>query len=612
MSDDELLASVKPRAATAPTVPASPQSAPDYSAMSDDDLLASVKPRAAPAGPRRSAGEELGRQIGLTVRHAVNGVAAIPAMAADAVAGVANKGLDVAMGDGKGFRFASNQAKALDNFLTKTGLPQPENAVERVVGDAASALAGTAGAVKAGQILARGAGSAAQAAQTSGRIMPPSPSNVTEAVGQGLALNPAMQGVSAVTSAGASGLTREAGGGEAAQIAAGVAGAIAPSVIAPRRVVTDAGRQTRAAAEQASSNGYVIPPADLSPGLLSEGLSGFSGKIKTAQVASAKNQTVSNSLARKALGIGDDVDLNIDTLEALRKKAAGAYAPVAGAGTVTPTKTYTDALDDAIKPFVSQSKSFPGMKVPEVVNDIAALRSPQFDAGDALNAIRTMREGADKAYRAGEAQSGKAYRAAASALEDALETHLQGLGQPGADILKGFRDARQQIAKTWTVQNALNPSTGNVNAIKLAADLAKNKPLSGELRTVAEFGQAFPKAAQALKEAPNATSPLDWFGGTAAAAGTGNVLPLAAVAARPAVRAGLLSGPMQRLAIRNAGTEVKRVPEGAGAIAAGVAGRAAQAEDPPPYRNRLQAGAAARASGGVVVPVPGGFAVQPR
>lgn len=549
---------------------------------------------AAPAGPRRSAGEELGRQMGLTVRHAVNGVAAIPAMAADAVAGVANKGLDVAMGEGQGFRFPK-QAQALDNALTKAGLPQAENAVERVVGDATSALASGAGVVGLGKSLAKNA------------ISP-----VAQGVGEALAKGPGVQLVSGATSAGASGLTREAGGGEAAQIAAGVAGAIAPSVIAPRRVVTDAGRQTRAAAEQASSNGYVIPPADLSPGLLSEGLSGFSGKIKTAQVASAKNQTVSNSLARKALGIGDDVDLNIDTLEALRKKAAGAYAPVAGAGTVTPTKTYTDALDDAIKPFVSQSKSFPGMKVPEVVNDIAALRSPQFDAGDALNAIRTMREGADKAYRAGEAQSGKAYRAAASALEDALETHLQGLGQPGSDILKGFRDARQQIAKSYTVQNALNPQTGAVNAVKLGADLAKGKPLSGDLRTIAEAGQAFPKSMQALKEAPKATSPLDWFGGTAAAAGTGNVLPLAAVAARPAVRAGLLSGPMQRLAIRNAGTEVTRVPEGAGSIAAGVASRAAQAEEQPPYRNRLQAGAAARASGGVVVPVPGGFAVQPR
>lgn len=87
---------------------------------------------------------------------------------------------------------------------------------------------------------------------------------------------------------------------------------------------------------------------------------------------------------------------------------------------------------------------------------------------------------------------------------------------------------------------------------------------------------------------------------------------LADVAARPAVRAGLLSAPIQRLAIRNAGTEIRRTPEAPAAIAAGVASRAGQPDEQPQFRNRLQAGAAARATGGVVVPVPGGFVVQPR
>lgn len=571
-----------------------PSPAPAPSGGNPWDADEVVTPAPAPAQPKRSLGAELGRQAGLTARHAITGVAAIPAMAADAVAGVANKGLDAALGEGQGFRFPK-QAQALDNALTKAGLPQPETAQERVVGDATSALASGAGVVGVGRAIAKGAAAP-----------------VTRAVGETLAKGPGVQLTSGAASAGASGATREAGGGEAAQLAAGVAGAIAPSVIAPRRVLTDAGRQTRAAAQKAAEQGYVLPPADLSPGLVSEALSGFSGKIKTAQVASAKNQSVSNSLARKALGIGDDVDLNVDTLEGIRRQAAAAYAPVAGSGTVTPGKSYTDALDKALSPFVSQGKSFPGAKMPKVVDEVNALRTNQFDAGDALSMIRSMRESADIAYRGGEAQAGKAYKQAAAALEDAIEDHLKSLGQPGGELLKNFRNARQTIAKTYTVQGALNPQTGNVNAVKLGADLAKGKPLTDELRTVAEVGQAFPKAAQALKEAPKATSPLDWFGGTAAAAGTGNVLPLAAVAARPVVRAGLLSGPMQRLAVRNAGTEISRVPEGAEGIAAGVASRAGQPDQEPQFRNRLQAAAAAREVGGVVVPVPGGFVVQAR
>ncbi|GKS91228.1 hypothetical protein [Acidovorax sp. SUPP2539] len=561
----------------------------------DADEIVTPAPAKAPAQPQRTLGEQVGRQVGLTARHAINGVAALPAMAADAVTGVANTVLNKTRGQGNGFRFQKS-AQALDDTLTNLGLPTPETAQERVVGDATSALAGAGGVIKAGQALASGA-----AANTTAR-----------AVGDALAKGPGVQLTSAATSGGASGATREAGGGAATQLAAGVLGAVLPGAAAARRVVTDAGRQTRSAASNAAAEGYVIPPADLSPNLLTEALSGFSGKIKTAQVASARNQTVSNSLARRALGIGDDVDLNVDTLEGIRRTAAQAYAPVASSGTVIPGKSYGAALDRALSPFTSQGSSFPGARVPKVVDDINALRTGQFDAGDALNMIRTMRESADISYRAGEALAGKAYKQAAGALEDAIEGHLKGLGQPGGDLLKSFRDARQTIAKTYSVQGALNSETGAVNAIKLAADLAKGRPLSGDLRTIAETGRAFPKATQALKEAPKATSPLDWFGGTAAAAGTGNVLPLAAVVARPAVRAGLLSSPMQRLAIRTAGTEVQRLPEGAAGIAAGVAGRAGEQDQQPQYRNRLQAGAAARASGGVVVPVPGGFDVQPR
>lgn len=599
MSDDDLLAQVKPRAQAPAAAAASPtpSAAPDYSKMSDDELLSGLAPRTS-AAPERSLGQQVGRQLGLTARHAISGVAALPAMAADAVTGPINTVLDKTVGEGQGYRFPK-QAAQLDKVMTQAGLPAPENDQERVVGDTTAALAGTGGVVKLGRMLTqRGAGT------------------VARAVGEGLAVNPAMQGVSAATSAGAAGSAREAGGGEAVQLAASVAGALAPGLATSpfRRQLAPGGAQTRAAAQQANQAGFVIPPADLSPGVGTELLSGLSGKIKTAQAASAKNQPVANSLARKALGLGDDVDLNIETLDALRKQAAAAYAPVAGSGVVTPGASFTRALDDAVKPFVSQSKSFPGMKVPEVVSDIGALKSPQFDAGDALNAIRTMREGADKAYRAGEAQSGKAYRQAAAALEDALEGHLQGLGQPGADILKGFRDARQTIAKSYTVQGALNPQTGAINAIKLAADLRKGKPLSGELRTIGEFGQAFPRAAQSLAESPKAISPLDVMGAGASALGMSSVLPLGLVAARPAARSLLLSNWQQQRALKSAGMEVQRLPDGTSAIAAGVAGRAGDTtpERAPVYKNRLQAGYAARMSGGVVVPAEGGFAVVPK
>ncbi len=168
---------------------------------------------AAPTEPARSVGQEAGRQLGLTVRHTVNGLAALPAMAADVVGGAANAGLDLVRGEGNGFRFPK-QAEALNSAMTQAGLPQPENATERVVGDIASAVAGGTGTVAVGKKLAETAAS-----------------GVTRAVGSVLAAEPGVQLVSAATGGGASGLTREAGGGEGAQMAAGIAGALAPTAV---------------------------------------------------------------------------------------------------------------------------------------------------------------------------------------------------------------------------------------------------------------------------------------------------------------------------------------------------------------------------------------------
>lgn len=595
MSDDDLLASLPKRAA--PTTGASvapPAAAPDYSKMSDDELLSGLQPHQAQptAAPERSVGQQIGRQLGLTVRAGIKGLNEIPNMAADSLGGMANLGLDAVLGSGNGPRIPSF-GKALDRGLDASPLPQPETPVERVAGEAASAVAGTGGVAGIGKLLLKGA------------------SGVTQAVGRGLAVEPGLQAASAAAGAGASGATREAGGGEGAQLAAGLAGALAPGLARPQRVLAEGGAQVRRTAAAAHDAGYVIPPVDLSPGAGIEALSGISGKIKTGQVASSRNQTVSDKLARRAVGLGEDADLSVDSLEAVRRNAATAYEPVSASGIVTPGKRYEAALDRALAPFRSQSKSFPGTREPQVVADLQALRSPQFDAGDAMSMVRSMRESADRSYRAGENMAGKAYRQGAAALEDALEGHLQSMGQPAAEILKGFRDARQLIAKTYSVQSALGPN-GSVNAVKLGSALSKGRPLSGELRTIAEFAQAFPRAAQSLREAPNATSPLDWFGAAATAAAAGNPVPLIGVGARPLVRNVLLSNAVQRRAIGMAGTEVQRIPDSAGAIAASAAARSGDTEAQPEqiYSNRVQAGYLARAQGGTVVPVQGGWVVR--
>lgn len=309
------------------------------------------------------------------------------------------------------------------------------------------------------------------------------------------------------------------------------------------------GAQKAAAAEAANKAGYVIPPADLNPGLFTEALSGLSGKIKTAQVASQRNQAVTNRLAREAIGVDGQAPLTADVLQGIRNEAAtSGYAPIRSAGEVVADGAYTKALDKIAGQYQGAARSFPGAAKNPVVDMVENLRQTKFDAGDGLDMIKVLRETADKAYRTGDTGLGKASKEAAKALEDQIERHLAENGDKAA--MAAFKGARTLIAKTYSVQKALNAQTGDVSAQSLAKELSKGRPLSGGLLTAAQVGQAFPKATQALKEAPKSMSPLDWAVGAMTGASTGNPLMLAATAVRPAVRSALLSNLYQQAALK--------------------------------------------------------------
>lgn len=313
----------------------------------------------------------------------------------------------------------------------------------------------------------------------------------------------------------------------------------------------NAGRDSAAAAAQKA--GYVLPPTEVNPTVMSQVLEGTSGKIKTSQTASAKNQPVTNALAKTELGLPADQPITIPDLAAIRRQAGNAYDAVAGSGTITPTPAYGQALDAITAPARQAAQGFPNAAPNPLIGAIDALKSPQFDAASAISQIKSLRMQADKAYAGGDKDMGAGLKAGANAIEDAIDQHLSTTGAP-ADVLQNFRDARQLIAKTYSVQKALNPTTGNVSAPVLASQLAKGKPLSGGLLTAAQAAQAFPKATQALAQNPNALSPLDFFTGLMAATMSGHPYLGAAPLLRPAIRSGILSKPFQNALAPGYGT----------------------------------------------------------
>lgn len=156
----------------------------------------------------RSTGQELGRQLGLTARYGAEGLATIPLMVGDAANTLLDMGIrGVNKVAGTNIPQFGSASQSFQGLLNQAGLPQPETAQERVIGDASRALAGAGGTVSLGQRLGG-------------------------TVGNVLAAKPGMQALSAGTGATAAGVTREAGGGPGAQIAAGLTGALVAPVAA--------------------------------------------------------------------------------------------------------------------------------------------------------------------------------------------------------------------------------------------------------------------------------------------------------------------------------------------------------------------------------------------
>jgi len=441
--------------------------------------------------------------------------------------------------------------------------------VDRLLAATGSGLASTGRAIGLGSVLENFGmpGTKEEADRLDAPLDATTAGKVGKFIGKAapLALAPAAGSLALAAGAGAglSALTTEGGivdraaaaaggaaGGAAGKVLGDAVGAGAKAVAsrfaarAAAKKAANAGKD--AALVAARGEGFVVTPSQADAGsLVSRGLEALGGKIKTQQAASVANQSVTNNLARRALGLARDTPIDTATLQQLRKQAGTAYDALKNTGTVQADQVYHKALDGIVAKYHGASAQFPGLAKPQVQQLVDTLRQPLFKADAAVDAIRVLRGNADDAFRAGDAALGKASREAAEAMEAQLERHLVNTAQP-ASVLSEFRDARKLIAKTYTVEKSLNAATGDVSAQKLAGQLAKGKPLSGELKSAAQFGQAFPKAAQSGVDVP------PWSVLDIAAGGVGgmhNPGIAALFAARPVARSVVLNPTVQRLMV---------------------------------------------------------------
>lgn len=194
-------------------------------------------------GNKGTVGGDIANQAGLTARYGVEGATALPNMMGNA----ANSVINTMLSDQDKLGMPSQTTSQL---LTQSGLPQPQGAQQRIVGDASRALAGMGTSM--GMASAVG-------------DMAPALSPYVDAFNQ----NPMMQARAAVGSGGGSGSARELGFGPMGQAVAGLGGGL----LATRTPFTESEPQPSLAKDLRSDASDAFKDASKTGAVFTEGAS---------------------------------------------------------------------------------------------------------------------------------------------------------------------------------------------------------------------------------------------------------------------------------------------------------------------------------------------------
>lgn len=335
--------------------------------------------------------------------------------------------------------------------------------------------------------------------------------------------------------------------------------------------------------------GYVLPPASIRQDQAAQMVESFGGKRLTAEIASQRNQNITNNLAKSSLGLSKNQPLTLNSLKAVRSEAGDVYAQIKNSGRIVADPEYQRDIAKIGQEISDISEDFVGANVgarQEIMDLIKSLNQPEFGANASVTYLRKLRETATKNIKAQEAERndlGLAQRDAAAALENAILRHLRRIGRE--DLAEQFGQARTTIAKAHDVEAATDFASGNVDAAKLARMLSRGDPLSGELELIARMGSAFPQATRKPTSSAGVTYWDTVTGGGIGVLGLATQSPevVAAGVAMPFLRrgavSGMLSSPVQNVLTRP-------YPQIPGRVL-GATGGLLAAEDEEEQRRRL-------------------------
>lgn len=291
-------------------------------------------------------------------------------------------------------------------------------------------------------------------------------------------------------------------------------------------------------------------------------LAGVPGAAKVNKWVSAANQGKAIELTAEDLGLPKGVQLTADELTHLRSQYGKSFRAVERAGDEISSTVSKQGAPSAIvgpsgepipgPPVVSQKTGFvvDDQFRKSIQEDVSRLHAqinelPETFRADegaikllgdyatkdtisgaaTMKAIRKLRRDSAAEMRSDDPakiSTGFVRKEVANRLEDLVERNLERTGQ--TELLARYKHEREITAKTYDIESAMDPA-GRINMRKLYM-ISQKRPLSGNLKLMADFAGTFPEAAQKVS-GKTAIGPWDWmFSAGAVASGH----PMAAAA----------------------------------------------------------------------------------
>lgn len=336
--------------------------------------------------------------------------------------------------------------------------------------------------------------------------------------------------------------------------------------------------------------GLVMPVSAANPTRVNKVIDAIGGKPLTNESASLKNQPTFNSLGRKALGIPDEVPLTPDAYDAVRADAGKAYEALKQVGHFSADKEFLGAIQN-IEDKTKSTGNFSTLKNPGIDQLVGDLKKQNFDSSDAVALMRQLRSDSNSnllnTSDPAKMSLGQAQKQAAKALEGLVDRNLADAEKyyPGngyGDLAKNFTNARETIAKSYSLQKATDPVTGNLDPRMLARQLKAGKPVTGDIKTLAQFGSLLNKSSRNVARgsgpATNAILPTVLSAAGFGALGPAGIAAGFLPAIRPLTRAASLSDLGQKMLTQTPSYKVGALAKllyGSSPTAVGLAGLSA-------------------------------------